>query len=119
MGRNFSSAEEAQKAWEVYQRAARSEGLIIGKTKEILQHGSQAGWDVLYFVRDLKAPLGGWTWEINKAWLDGAVDARLPVRILTRADELPRSGALWREFNYLISKGYRVQDSMLVPPSWP
>lgn len=115
-GRTFASPAEAQKAWQVYQRAARSKGLIIGKTQEILRHAGQGGRDVLYFVLDSKAPYGGWTWEINKAWLDGAVDARLTVKLLTPASELPKSGALWREFNYLISKGYMIKGGMLVPP---
>ena len=116
VGRNFETEAEAAKAWQVYQRAAQSKGLIIGKNQEILEHAGQEGRDVLHFVMGKNLPKGGWSWEINKAWLDGAVDSGKSVKLLTRTKELPRSGTLWDEFNYLISKGYRLVDGMLVPP---
>ncbi len=55
---------------------------------------------------------GNWTWAINKAWLDGAIDAGVPVKLLATWEELlvaanalPIQGALWREFVYLVSRG--------------
>ena len=104
-GRNFADGDEASKAWDVYQRAAGSRGLTIGKTSEILEHAGQNGRDVLYFVRDPKAPFSGWTWEINKAWLDGAIDSRLTIQILTPAGELPKSGALGASSTISFPKG--------------
>ncbi|MCL6508391.1 MAG: RHS repeat-associated core domain-containing protein, partial [Bryobacteraceae bacterium] len=114
--RQFATLEEAQIAWRQYQNAAASRGLIIGTDADILAHAGQGGMVVLRMT-----PRHLWTWEINKAWLDGAIANRLPVRLITPytpnlANTAP---TLWREINYLINAGYRVEGGFLVPPALP
>lgn len=118
-GRCFPTELIAQKAWVVYQRAANSKGLIIGFGDDVVKYGARDGWDILALSeKALKLAKGKeeW-WYINKAWLDGAIDAGVRVRLISRGDdvaeqlllalkeEVPGRGVV-REIRYLILRGH-------------
>jgi hypothetical protein len=46
-----------------------------------------------------------WTHEINMAWIDGAVDSGLPVRLATSFDDVVRGSVTWDEIQRVISNG--------------
>lgn len=73
VGRSFATTEEAMFAWEKYQAAASSKGIVIGTNAQVQAHAGQDGFAVLNFIRGMANNMppfkGNWTWAINKAWL--------------------------------------------------
>ena len=99
VGRNFKSAEEALKAWEAYQQAAKAgKGIVIGHGDDALKT-SFDGWQAFRMREDK------WTLEINRAWIDGAIDAGLPVRLATTFDDVVRGSVTWDEIQRVITRG--------------
>lgn len=98
--------DEARKAWEVYQRSSNSQGLIIGKLDDTYKYAT-GGWDVLLTTN--------WSPEINRAWLDGAIDAGLPVKLVSLAEELATMKFTRWEIGYLLSRGYVLRNGIFVP----
>jgi len=112
--RGLPAGREAEKAWEVYQRSKASKGLLIGP-KDAVAEAVANGMDKLRFEP-------GWSWNINKAWLDGAIASRLPVRILGdlerigKAIQAGKTNVLTDEIRYLLGKGYKLVGDTLMPP---
>jgi hypothetical protein len=77
---DMTPAQEAQKAWEVYQQAANAgKGIVIGHDSAPI-YASGDGWVAL---RGLN-----WSPAINDAFIDGALDARLAVKLVTPFEDL-------------------------------
>jgi hypothetical protein len=99
-------AAQARKAWEVYQRASTSKGLLIGGKKDVA-NALADGWDKLGTLN--------WSQEINQSWLDGAADARLPVRLVSPPSVLNKLDWTRWEIGYLLSRGYELRGGVFVP----
>ncbi len=97
---------QAQKAWEVYQRAGTSKGLLIGGRNDVA-NALGDGWDKLGTLN--------WSPEINRAWLDGAIDAGLPIRLVTPANVLDKLDWTRWEIGHLLSRGYELRGGVFVP----
>jgi hypothetical protein len=112
-GREFADLDEARKAWDVYQRTSKSNGLILGELTETYKHATD-GWDVLNTLN--------WSPEVNRAWLDGAIDAGRPIRLVGDASKIGSLGnpsnamnmTRW-EIGYILSRGYELRNGMFVP----
>ena len=98
-GRTFGSAEEAQRAWAYYQQAARAEsGLVIGHGNAPIME-SFNGWQALRMGQNT------YTEAINQAWIEGAVDSGLPVRLVTSLEQVIRDSTTWQEIQWVINRG--------------
>ncbi len=97
VGRTFGTAEEAQKAWEVYQRAGQAgKGLVIGHGDAPIK-AAHDGWQAFRTTF--------WTDLINSEWIEGAVDAGLPVKLVTLFNDVVRGSVTWDEIQWVISRG--------------
>jgi hypothetical protein len=99
--RTFTTLQEAEKAWEVYQQAANSTGLIIGHGDIPIQFATD-GWHALRMLQKQ------WSVEVNKAWIHGAVDAGKPVRLVTPFADVIRGSVTWNEIEWVISRGGKL-----------
>jgi hypothetical protein len=99
IGREFASEPEAQKAREIYQQAGTAEnGLVIGHDEAPINAVCD-GWQALRISR------AQWTPSVNMAWIDGATDAGLPVRLVTPFEDVYRGSTIWDEIERVISRG--------------
>ena len=88
--RRFSSQAEAQKAWAAYRQAANAEkGIVIGHGDAPINSAFN-GWQALR--------TSNWTQAVNDAWIDGAVDAGLPVRLVTPFKQVYPGSVTWGVF---------------------
>ena len=116
LARGFPNDVIKQKAWDVYHRAANSKGLIIGFGDDVVNHGTKDGLDILAFSEKALGIYGDQWWYVNKAWLDGGIDAGVPVVLVSRGDDVAealelalRTGkdtGLTREIRYLFMRGH-------------
>ena len=95
--------DEAQTAWRVYQQAASAQkGILIGHDNAAIEQAYD-GWQALR--------LTSWTRSVNMAWIDGAIDAGLPVKLVTTFDNVRRTAPngdltiTWQEILRVISRG--------------
>ncbi|MGH8076283.1 MAG: LysM peptidoglycan-binding domain-containing protein, partial [Lysobacter sp.] len=119
-GSTFKSAREAEIGWDWYQRAATGSGtLVIGRQVDTGAAATRG------FERLNITPATDWTPQINDAWLQGAIDAGRPVRLvspLARSTLRNPPGSAFpdtifrRELHQLRASGYTIQNGWAVPP---
>jgi hypothetical protein len=99
VGRTFEEEWMGPKAWAVYQQASRAEkGVVIGHDNAPIDVGFD-GWQALRVLPTR------WHEDINNAWIDGAVDAGLPVRLATPFEKVRRGTVTWREIERVLYRG--------------
>jgi hypothetical protein len=57
------------------------------------------GWQALRMLQT------SWTEEVNWAWIDGAIAAGKPVRLVTPFQDVIRGSTTWREIERVIYRG--------------
>lgn len=104
--RTFASQAEAQRAWSAYGMAASAKkGLVIGHGEAPIQAAFN-GWQAL------RMPQSQWTPAVNMAWIDGAVESGLPVRVVGPVSRVGVTGDLtvtWQEILRVIGTGGKLQ----------
>ena len=99
VGRTFKSPAEARKAFDVYQQAAKADkGILIGHGDDAIGQAFD-GWQAFRIMERQ------WTPRINMSWIDGAVDAGKPVRLITPFENVRRGSVTWDEIQRVISRG--------------
>jgi hypothetical protein len=106
VGRTFaatstmSAEQHAQKAWEAYQSAASAaKGIVIGHGDAPIGQAYN-GWQAFRTLN--------WSPEINRAWIEGAVDAGLPVKLVGAFQDVVRGSITWWEIEWTIARGGRL-----------
>jgi hypothetical protein len=84
--RTFQTEAEAIVAFDAFNAARASRGLVIGRQADVVAYGLTPAGDGLSILN--LAPEVECTVAINNAWLDGAAAARLPVRVITNTVRL-------------------------------
>jgi len=99
IGRHFDSQAEARKAYEAYKNAAKADkGILIGHGDDALRQAFN-GWQT-FRIKESQ-----WTIGINMAWIDGAVDAGKPVRLVTPFNQVRRGSVTWGEIQRTLLRG--------------
>jgi RHS repeat-associated protein len=99
VGRTFKDGEEARRAWNAYQRGAGAEaGIVIGHADDPIKlafDGRQA----------FRMRSDTYTENINRAWIEGAVDAGRKVIVATPLERIRRKSVTWSEIQWATSRG--------------
>ena len=109
-GNSEAYERRLQKLRESYWRnnAAEKDQIVIGKRADIAKYNRQPGDSIL---NAKQVPNQNWNWELNRTWLDSAIENGKPIKVVTEFNDVSELDGVYRdEITYLQAKGFELRQ---------